>query len=366
MRRSTRDLEDLRARLRTWLAGRLPEGSDPEISVSGPASQTGMSSETLLLDASWREGSRRRTASLVVRLAPDVCDVPVFPNYDLGKQFEALRLVRELTSVPVPKTWWLERDPAPVGSPFFVMSRVEGVVPPDVMPYTFGENWLYDAPDVLRRRLQQESISVLVRLHAVERPSQVFGFLSFDEPGSTDLERHFAHTRSWYAYAAADVGRSRLLERCFDWLEGHWPSTETETVLSWGDARIGNILYDGYRPTAVLDWEMAGLGPRELDVAWMIFSHRVFQEIANAVGFDGMPDFMRPEDVIDTYERESGRQLRDIAFYGTYAALQWGIVFMRTGKRQAYFGEITLPEDPDDLMHHRAALEKMADGRYWD
>ena len=39
-------------------------------------------------------------------------------------------------------------------------------------------------------------------------------------------------------------------------------------VLSWGDARIGNIIYAGFEPAAVLDWEMAALGPRELDVSW--------------------------------------------------------------------------------------------------
>jgi aminoglycoside phosphotransferase (APT) family kinase protein len=80
----------------------------------------------------------------------------------------------------------------------------------------------------------------------------------------------------------------------------------------------------------------------------------------------GMPEFLRPDDVIDLYESASGEQIRDLAFYGTYAAIQWGIVFLRTGRRQAHFGEITMPENPDELMHHRESLEKMAVGQYWD
>ena len=52
-------------------------------------------------------------------------------------------------------------------------------------------------------------------------------------------------------------------------------------------------MYRDFRPVAVLDWEMAGLGPRELDVAWMLFAHRVFEELAGAFGLPGMPDFMR-------------------------------------------------------------------------
>ena len=41
------------------------------------------------------------------------------------------------------------------------------------------------------------------------------------------------------------------------------------------------------------------------------------------------------------------------------AAVQWGIVFIRTGTRQARFGEIEMPDDVDDLMHHRALLHRL-------
>ncbi len=65
----------------------------------------------------------------------------------------------------------------------------------------------------------------------------------------------------------------------------------------WGDSRVGNVLYSDFRPVAVLDWEMAVLGPREMDVAWIIFAHMVFQELAGLAGLPGLPDFMREADV---------------------------------------------------------------------
>ena len=64
-------------------------------------------------------------------------------------------------------------------------------------------------------------------------------------------------------------------------------------MLVWGDARVGNVLYEDFRPVAVLDWEMATLGPREMDVAWIIFAHMVFQELAGLAGLPGLPGFMR-------------------------------------------------------------------------
>ena len=95
---------------------------------------------------------KRRNESLVARMAPAESDVPVFASYDLRRQFDTLRLVEQLTTVPVPKMWWMESDPTALGSQFFVMSRVDGDVPPDVMPYTFGDNWLFDAPASRSRR----------------------------------------------------------------------------------------------------------------------------------------------------------------------------------------------------------------------
>ena len=51
---------------------------------------------------------------------------------------------------------------------------------------------------------------------------------------------------------------------------------------------------------------MATVGPRELDVAWIVFAHMVFQELAGLAGLPGLPDVMREEDVRATYERLTG------------------------------------------------------------
>ena len=43
-----------------------------------------------------------------------------------------------------------------------------------------------------------------------------------------------------------------------------------------------------------------------------------------------------------------------------YAAVQWGIVFLRTGARQAHFGEREMPADrPRSMIHNRPHLESL-------
>jgi len=158
-RTTTRDPEELAHRLTVWLGIRLPGAK--AVGVAVPASN-GMSSETLLFDIEHPETPLRACA---LRLAADPAAYTVFPVYDMPRQFRTMRLVADRTDLPVPKVRWLEEDPGPLGAPFFVMERVEGRVPPDVMPYTYEGNWLHAATDEEREHLEAASVGLIARLH---------------------------------------------------------------------------------------------------------------------------------------------------------------------------------------------------------
>src|SRR5699024_6028962 len=123
------DLEDLRARLASWLAGR-PEGA------GHGGDHTGGDPAGSGAGVGGGEVSR-----LVARMCPQDEAFPGFPVYDLGLQFDVMRVVGEHTDLPVPRARWLEEDPAVLGSPFLVMDRVSGVAPVDNPPYVF-DGWL--------------------------------------------------------------------------------------------------------------------------------------------------------------------------------------------------------------------------------
>ena len=360
-----RDPSALQAALAMWLDIRLGDGARPRITALEMPSANGMSSDTVLFDAEWHEGDARVRRRLVARIAPDDEAFPIFPSYELARQFDTIRLVGELSDVPVPEVLWLENDAGAIGSPFFVMARVDGLVPPDRMPYNFG-SWLSEAGPEDQMHLQRATVDLLVRLHAIADPVAHFDFSDpHDDPASSPLRRHVAAQRRYYEWVTDGGERSPLIERGFEWLEANWPADEGPTVLNWGDARIGNVMYDGFEPVAVLDWEMAALGPPEIDLAWMIFLHRFFEDIASAMGLDGMADFMRRDDVAATYAERSGYTPRDLDWFTLYAALRHGIIMSRVTRRAVAFGEAEMPEDIDDLIMHRAALEAMLEGTYW-
>jgi aminoglycoside phosphotransferase (APT) family kinase protein len=373
---SERRLGTLAAALQDWLAG-LPAGAGrPTVSGVRIPDSGGLSSTSVLFEASWPDagapdagaphaGAPRRGA-YVARMAPEASAVPVFPRYDLPAQFEVISQVAARCAIPLPKLRWNEPDGGPLGTPFFVMDQVEGQIPLDNPPYVFT-GWLLDAAPQERALLQRASVRVLAELHAIAGPAAVFPALR--PPGGMDALRcHVDQQYDYYRWALADDGiRVPIIERSLDWLEEHWPRDRGPDVLSWGDARIGNIIYRGFEPAAVLDWEMAALGPRELDVSWFVFLHRFFQDIAEFFGLEGLPDFLRRPDVEQCYQELSGYALRDMDFYLVYAALRHAIVMARIKRRMVHFGEDEVPADPDDYVMHRASLEKLLAGTYrWD
>jgi aminoglycoside phosphotransferase (APT) family kinase protein len=359
--RSSRSRETLRTQLAGWFEASMP-GSAPELGEVTSPSGSGMSSETLLFDATWTDNGERRTAPLVVRLAPAVEDVPVFPSYDLDKQFRLLHLLQERSSVPVPAPVRYEADPAHLGAPFFVMERVTGRVPADIPPYNM-DGWLLTATPEEQRRLQDGAVGVLAQLHNADLRGLDLGWLETDAPGETALRRHVNYQRWFYDWVREDRTYP-LIEETFEWLDAHWPA-ESAPVISWGDSRIGNIMFDGFDPVAVFDWEMAATGPAELDAGWMIFLHDFFEAICRQFSLAGMPTFMRRDDVKAVYETAAGRPLVDLEWYEVYAAHRHAIIMARIHARSMHFGQAEPHDNPDDAITHAAVLRQMLDGTWF-
>lgn len=363
---SQRDPEGLRADFESWLSNRQAGAAVAEAEIQ---SSGGMASETILIDAGW-DGQAHR---LVVRIAPQPHATPVFPRSDIGQemryQFLTLRrLGSQVIRPAVPRVLWCEDDPHPMGAPFFVMSRIEGQSPAggwgrpfDAVPYNV-DSWVIRASPADRQRMQRATLEQLARVHSAA-PSD-FAFLDRRRPGESALGAHVRRIADYYASIRRGGVAVPLIERGLAWLREHWPE-ESEPVVSWGDARIDNIVYRDFSPVALLDWEMAGLGPRELDLGWMIFFHRLFEDLAHSAGLPGLPDFLRRDDVAAGYADITGYRPAHLEFYTAYAALRHAVIMVRNRLRAVAFGQADLPDDPDAMIMHPETLAAMLDGTYW-
>ncbi|WP_310961581.1 phosphotransferase family protein [Nocardioides terrisoli] len=346
-----RDPATLREGLEQWLPDVLGHG--PVVVSDLVLPEAGYSSATVIFAARDAAGPHQ----LVARLPPERSSFPVFRGYDFGFQRDVIEAVRRV-GVPAPRVLALESTGEVFGAPLLLFERLEGEVPSDNPPYLFG-GWLLEADREQRRRLLRGSVDVLATVHAADW-SSIPGL-----SGDDALRRHFEDQRAYYAWAVAEDGvRIPVLEDAFDWLEQRWPSTVGDPVLCWGDARIGNLGYTDFVPTAAFDWEMACVGPRELDLGWFCFLHRFFQDIAEVFELPGMPTFLHRDDVATAYRNASGHEVRDFDWYLGYAALRHGNVMCRIKRRMIHFGQDQVPDDPDDYVIHQASLRRLMAGTY--
>jgi aminoglycoside phosphotransferase (APT) family kinase protein len=349
-----RQLDEVGNALQSWASARV----DPEAKVSDAASPgNGMSSETVLFDMTV-DGVTER---YVARLAPMPEVFPVFPEYDIQLQAKCMDLARARTNVPAPEVAFLELDDQWLGTQFLVMKRIDGDAPPDVPPYVFG-GWVSDATPEEKAKMQTATLEVLRQLHELTPDNADLSFLLRPEHGATPLAQQLGYQRFYYEWAR-EGGSFPLIERTLTWLEENLPE-EGEPVLNWGDARVGNTLYRDFVPVAVLDWEMATVGPREVDLAWMIFLHEFFQDLAERFGMPRMEGFLERDAMIAEYEELTGHTVRNLEWFEVFAALRFAIVSVRTTARGVAYGVQEWSGDPDDVVMFRGLLENMLDGTY--
>ena len=330
-----RDLEQDRARLTDWLRRRLPEASDLRITDLVAPQSSGFSNDTLLFDLAFTQNGKPQREALVVRIEP--MGEKVFPEYDLGLQYRTMQMLAA-TDVPVPRLRWIEPDDRSVlGGAFYVMHQVRGRVPTDQPPYHAG-GWMTEATPAERAAIWWGGVEMLVRIHRLDYRALGFQFLEQPQLGATPLDWQIAYYERYLEWAAR--GRPQpTAEAAFEWLKRHKPSGEP-TGLCWGDARIGNIIFDGTTPAAVLDWEMVTLGSPEMDLGWSIFLDRHHSEGLEVPRLEGFPSYA---ETVARYEALSGHRVRHLEYYQVFAGFRFAVIMARIAQQMVIYGVMDEP-----------------------
>jgi aminoglycoside phosphotransferase (APT) family kinase protein len=371
--------------LAPWLAQRLSDAAGHPVSsvdIAAPTRAGGQSSEIWLFEARWAERGRQRSADLVLRRQPGYDGIFLRP--DAGREFEVLRGLAAHPAVAVPRVRWVERDPAVLGAPFFIMERVPGVVPAG-RPSIHSVGWLTTLTEGQRRTAWQSAIDALAALHDVPWPrSHAFLVGDHQTPG---LNAYLEDLAEWYHWAArgrpfpiTDAALAHVLAApgsgpggCSS---GPGPAA-SPPVLCWGDPRPGNIIFDPGRcvPAALVDWENAVIAPPEADVAhWLVFD----EFATSALGVERLPGYASRDEILGRYEAASGRRLGDIGYFEIVRCLFLATTLIRqsdAGVRSGKFPEDTrmghanlltqmlarrlglpVPELSEDYLRHRGAV----------
>jgi aminoglycoside phosphotransferase (APT) family kinase protein len=309
---------------------------------------TGWSNETLLATLGWRGGSER----LVVRLPPVV---KAFPVHDLAAQAAVQRALHD-QGLPVARPVAVVADERWLGAPFFVMAHSPGR-PIGEVPAL--DPWLIAGPRDRRRRVHEGFVDGLARVHSFDwEPS---GLAQHLRGADGRLEDEVLWWIGYIGWSADGRPTERLRDRAA-WCLATCPDPLAPPTLCWGDARLGNVMYDDDGVvTAILDWELATIGPPEMDLAWYL----ALDGVLDAFVGRAVPDFLDRATLVDRYEAALGRPTEHLAWHEVFALVRSIAISERLARLAAaagvrYHG---VAGDENPLLDHVDGLVARLEGR---
>jgi aminoglycoside phosphotransferase (APT) family kinase protein len=297
--------------LESWLKSKLPDGGDLKTERIGG----GQSNPTWFVD--W--GPQR----MVLRKKPDGDILP--GAHAIEREFRVMHALGQ-TDVPVPKVLWLEEDATILGTPFYVMERVEGRVFSDcTLPGVSAED---------RRAMYLDLAATLARMHNV-RPDAV-GLGDYGKPGDYFKRQISRWSRQ---YQEQDDLRIPALDRLVDWLPANLPEDDGAISIAHGDFRVGNMLWHPTEPrvVAVLDWELSTLGHPLADLGFCVIPwHSAPEEYGGLLGTDwreqGIPE---RADFVEEYFKHLDHKAQLLPFHVAFALFRFSVIFVGIANRAA-------------------------------
>jgi aminoglycoside phosphotransferase (APT) family kinase protein len=334
-------------RLEEWYTERHPDFSNVRVTDIQVSSSNGMSTETVLFDLTWTEGGVVHDQGFVARVTPT--SAGMFPAYDLIKEQKVMNAVARSTRVPVPTAYQVERDTTVLGSPFLLMQRLSGRVPSDDPPFT-ASGWVTELPAERQAAMLDNALISMAGIHRADISGLGSELVGHPSRGDSPLGQQLTYYEDLYVWSAA--GRPHpVLDAGIEWVREHRPAAESPAGLSWGDARLGNMMFGAdLAVTGVLDWEMATIGEAELDLAWFLFLN---QNHSEGLGLPAPPGFPSREQAVARYEQLLGRRLVNFGYHEVFAAVRASIVMMRVGTMMIELG--ILPADAQMPVRNSAS-----------
>jgi aminoglycoside phosphotransferase (APT) family kinase protein len=326
------DSEHTRRKLEAWLSEH--RGQQVTIPALDIPESTGMSNVTLLFDVEWQQAGETCREACVGRLQPEI-ERPVFPVYDLSLQYEVMASLGRHSDIPVPELRGLETDRSILGVQFYFMKRIDGQIPTDMPPYNMDGWMMHETSETQRASMWESAVDTMARFHQLDY--HTLGLERLEVTGKTPLQQQLDYWQDYMAWAME--GRHHAIcASALDWLTENQPASEP-TVLCWGDARLGNIIF---KPTldgvaAVLDWEMATLGNPVQDLAWFNYLDATFAEGLGMPRLAGLPSY---EATVARWEKASGHSAEHYDYYLIFAGMRYGLILSRIMLATGQEGEI--------------------------
>ena len=217
--------------------------------------------EVEVTEARLLSGGRQKSTALVLLrgskgLPPECILRQDWQGGTVGKtvvdEFALLERISR-ADIRAPRPLLLEPGHSGVGEPFILLERLQGRL----------SGSLFTPPR--SAALARELAVQMGRLHALAA-AEFRGLV----PDGTRTSAQRRELLAGFRRMHGSIGlRSRIVEAAIDWLDAHLEDAGSALCLTHNDIGFHNILVDGERLTALLDWELAELGHPAADLGYV-------------------------------------------------------------------------------------------------
>ena len=247
--------------------------------------------------------------------------------HDMAREFR-IQQALEPVFPRVPKMVGLCPGEEVIGTPFYVMERVQGTILRGQAPREMN----LDAQ--LARSICQAAVDALTELHRI----------SVKEAGLSDLSKGTGYVarqvEGWSArFRDARTWNVPSFSKTMAWLAVHQPEDLASCVIH-GDFRLDNLVLaheDPRRIVAILDWEMATIGDPLMDLGsamayWIQASDDRFMQMLRRQPTH-LPGMLTRAQFVKRYSQSSGRPIENWAFYEVFGLFRLAVIIQQIYRR---------------------------------
>lgn len=256
--------------------------------------------------------------------------------HDMKREFTVMKQLKPVFPA-LPEMIAFCDDESVLGSDFFVMEKVKGVIPRADLPK--GMN-LSEAETAA---LCKSVVDKMIELHQVDYKAAGLEALG---KGNGYVNRQI---RGWSdRYVKAKTDNVPDFKRVIDWLNAHIRE-DVATCVIHNDYRFDNVILNPQNPSevlAVLDWEMATLGDPLMDLGntlayWVEASDPMPLQMLRRQPTH-LPGMMTRDEVVAYYCSKMGFEAADFRFYRIYGLFRLAVIAQQIYYR-FHHGQTTNP-----------------------
>jgi aminoglycoside phosphotransferase (APT) family kinase protein len=263
--------------------------------------------------------------------------------HDMGREFRVLSALHRVFPY-APRPLFYCEDEGVMGSPFYVMQRLDGLILRKELP-----PGLTLSPEEART-LCEHLLDVQVALHHVD--VEKAGLADFGKPEGYVRRQVEGWSERYRKARTEDVPDAESL---MQWLLSHPPPESGRATLIHNDYKFDNVVLDPANPLriiGVLDWEMATLGDPLMDLgcslAYWIQADDAPDFLAIRQMPTHLPGMLTRRELVARYAEKSGVPIGDFQFYAVFGLFRLAVIAQQiyyryvhgqtTNKRFAVFG----------------------------